>query len=56
MVGQIDLATKQNASLVGQSAAAAESLKDRSDRLVGAASLFRRAGEAARMAKQALAG
>ncbi|HET7866727.1 MAG TPA: methyl-accepting chemotaxis protein [Burkholderiaceae bacterium] len=44
-VGQIDRVTKQNASLVGQSAAAAESLKDQADRLVGAVSLFRLGAE-----------
>ncbi len=55
-VGQIDLVTKQNASLVGQSAAAAESLKDQADRLVGAVSLFRLGGEADGVAERALAG
>lgn len=44
-VGQIDRVTQQNASLVGQSAAAAESLKDQADRLVGAVSLFNLGGE-----------
>jgi methyl-accepting chemotaxis protein len=44
-VGQIDRVTQQNASLVGQSAAAAESLKSQADRLVGAVSLFKLGGD-----------
>ena len=55
-VGQIDRVTQQNASLVGQSAAAAESLKSQAERLVGAVSLFKLGGAAAGGAAEALAG
>jgi methyl-accepting chemotaxis protein-2 (aspartate sensor receptor) len=40
-VGQLDRMTQQNAALVEQSAAAAESLKDQSVRLSQAVSVFR---------------
>ncbi len=46
-VGQLDRMTQQNAALVEQSAAAAESLKDQSVRLSQAVSVFRLQNEAA---------
>jgi methyl-accepting chemotaxis protein len=41
---QMDRATQQNAALVEQSAAAAESLKDQAQKLVGAVAVFKLAG------------
>ena len=40
-IGQLDQMTQQNAALVEESAAAAESLKEQSQRLAGAISVFR---------------
>ena len=40
-VGQLDQMTQQNAALVEESAAAAESLKEQSQRLASAISVFR---------------
>ena len=45
-VGQMDRATQQNAALVEESAAAAESLKDQASRLAGVVRVFRLAGSA----------
>jgi methyl-accepting chemotaxis protein len=44
-VSQLDQMTQQNAALVEQSAAAAESLKDQSHRLSDVVSVFRLAGD-----------
>jgi methyl-accepting chemotaxis protein len=48
-VVQLDQMTQQNAALVEQSAAAAESLKDQAKQLAGVVSGFRLGGEAAQM-------
>jgi methyl-accepting chemotaxis protein len=40
-VGQLDQMTQQNAALVEQSTAAAESLKDQAQRLAGIVAAFR---------------
>jgi len=44
-VGQMDEATQQNAALVEQAAAAAESLQDQADKLALAVSIFKLAGD-----------
>ncbi|HEX4586206.1 MAG TPA: methyl-accepting chemotaxis protein [Burkholderiaceae bacterium] len=49
-VAQMDRATQQNAALVEQSAAAAQSLKDQSDRLARAVSAFNLGGRETRQA------
>jgi methyl-accepting chemotaxis protein len=45
-VGTLDQMTQQNAALVGQSAAAADSLKSQAARLVDAMAIFRLEGTA----------
>jgi len=52
-VGQLDQMTQQNAALVEQSAAAAESLKEQAQRLVQAVMVFRVAGSSAAAAAPA---
>nr|NIM40963.1 chemotaxis protein [Hydrogenophaga sp.]NIN26321.1 chemotaxis protein [Hydrogenophaga sp.]NIN31187.1 chemotaxis protein [Hydrogenophaga sp.]NIN55235.1 chemotaxis protein [Hydrogenophaga sp.]NIO51420.1 chemotaxis protein [Hydrogenophaga sp.] len=46
-VNQLDQMTQQNAALVEQSAAAAQSLKEQAERLSDAVSVFRLAPQAA---------
>jgi methyl-accepting chemotaxis protein len=43
-IGQLDQMTQQNAALVEQSAAAAESLRDQANRLTEAVAVFKLAG------------
>ena len=52
-VGNMDQATQQNAALVEQMAAAAESLRQQSDELVGVVSIFRLPGQAPALALSA---
>ena len=53
-VAQLDQMTQQNAALVEQSAAAAESLKDQAHRLVDAVAVFRVSADAGRLEAPAL--
>jgi methyl-accepting chemotaxis protein len=53
-IGQLDQMTQQNAALVEQSAAAAESLRDQASRLTQAVAVFKLAGVSApRLSTQA---